>query len=87
MIRPNLVASASAVVALSLVAVGSAEAQSSRAWISGDHHIHSRWSVGWDTETDPPTPIKGGDAIYPIAMNATMARYYGLSWMVATDHG
>ncbi|MCZ6916492.1 MAG: phosphoesterase, partial [Gemmatimonadetes bacterium] len=35
----------------------------------------------------PPTPIWGGDAIYPIALNAIMARPYGLSWMVATDHG
>ncbi|MDA1081491.1 MAG: phosphoesterase [Gemmatimonadetes bacterium] len=35
----------------------------------------------------PPTPIMGGDAIYPIATNALMARKYGLSWMVATDHG
>ncbi len=87
MFRPNLVAIASATVALSLVAVMGAEAQSSRAWIAGDHHIHSRWSVGWDTETEPPTPIKGGDAIYPIPMNALMAKKYGLSWMVATDHG
>jgi hypothetical protein len=58
-----------------------------RSWIAGDHHIHSRWSVGWDRTNDPPTPIKGGDAIYPIPMNALMAQYYGLSWMVATDHG
>jgi hypothetical protein len=56
-------------------------------WLAGDHHIHSRFSPGWDTKTTPPTPIIGGDAIYPIPMNATMARRYGLSWMVATDHG
>ena len=56
-------------------------------WLAGDHHIHSRYSVGWDRETDPPTPIIGGDAIYPIAMNALMGRHHGLSWMVATDHG
>lgn len=56
-------------------------------WLAGDHHIHSRYSVGWNRETDPPTPIIAGDAIYPIGMNAAMARYYGLSWMVATDHG
>ncbi|HSG09735.1 MAG TPA: hypothetical protein VLA36_15340 [Longimicrobiales bacterium] len=56
-------------------------------WLAGDHHIHSRYSVGWDTKTDPPTPIIGGDAIYPIPMNAIMARHHGLSWMVATDHG
>lgn len=58
-----------------------------RTWIAGDHHIHSRWSVGWNRETDPPTPVKGGDAIYPIPMNALMAQHYGLGWMVATDHG
>ena len=56
-------------------------------WLAGDHHIHSRYSVGWNRDTDPPTPIIGGDAIYPIPMNALMARYHGLSWMVATDHG
>ena len=60
---------------------------STRSWIAGDHHIHSRYSVGWNTETDPPSPIKGGGAIYPIPMNALMARHFGLSWMVATDHG
>jgi len=57
------------------------------AWLAGDHHIHSQFSVGWDGETDPPTPIIAGDAIYPIPTNAEMARTYGLSWMVATDHG
>ena len=56
-------------------------------WLAGDHHIHSRYSVGWDRKTSPPTPIVAGDAIYPIGMNAAMARYYGLSWVVATDHG
>ena len=58
-----------------------------RSWVAGDHHIHSRWSVGWDRSTNPPTAIKGGDAIYPIHMNALMAQHFGLSWMVATDHG
>ena len=61
--------------------------ENNRSWIAGDHHIHSRWSVGWNWETDPPAPIKGGDAIYPIPMNALMAQHYGLSWIVATDHG
>jgi len=56
-------------------------------WLAGDHHIHSRFSVGWNREVDPPSPIIGGDAIYPIAMNALMARHMGLSWIVATDHG
>lgn len=58
-----------------------------RSWLAGDHHIHSRYSVGWDFEETPPAPIRGGDAIYPIPMNALMAKHYGLSWMVATDHG
>ncbi len=56
-------------------------------WLAGDHHIHSRFSVGWDRETDPPSPIVGGDAIYPVPMNALMARHHGLTWMVSTDHG
>lgn len=56
-------------------------------WLAGDHHIHSRFSTGWDDKTTPPTPIIGGDAIYPIPMNAVMARRFGLDWMVATDHG
>ena len=60
---------------------------SAASWIAGDHHIHSRFSVGWNQTTDPPSPIIGGDAIYPIPMNALMARRFGLSWMVATDHG
>ena len=58
-----------------------------RQWLAGDHHIHSEWSVGWDREQDPPAPIRGGDAIYAISKNAEEAKKYGLSWMVATDHG
>jgi hypothetical protein len=56
-------------------------------WLAGDHHVHSRYSVGWNEETNPPTPELAGDAIYPIPMNALMARNYGLDWMVNTDHG
>ena len=58
-------------------------------WIAGDHHIHSRFSVSFNSETDPlkASPITGRDAFYPIPMNALMARRFGLSWMVATDHG
>ena len=56
-------------------------------WLAGDHHTHSRYSVGLDTTTTPPTPILGGDAVYPITTNAAMARRFGLSWIVATDHG
>ncbi|OYU70190.1 MAG: phosphoesterase [Alphaproteobacteria bacterium PA2] len=56
-------------------------------WLAGDHHVHSRFSVGYDAKTTPPTPIMGADAAYPIPMNAVMARRFGLSWMVSTDHG
>lgn len=58
-----------------------------RQWLAGDHHIHSRYSVGYEPDTSPPVPIIAGDAIYPIPMNNLMGQYYGLSWMVATDHG
>ncbi len=63
----------------------------SRAWLAGDHHVHSEYSVRWEPDpADPaaaPTPILAGDAWYAILINATMARENGLSWMVATDHG
>lgn len=58
-----------------------------RSWLAGDHHIHSRYSVGWDESTNPPTPIIAGDARYPTPMNALMAKHHGLNWMVTTDHG
>jgi len=64
-----------------------AEQTESTQWLAGDHHIHSRYSVRWDMVADPPKPIVGGDAIYPIPMNALMAKYHGLAWTVATDHG
>jgi len=41
-------------------------------WLAGDHHIHSRYSVGWDTRTDPPTPIVAGDAIYQAYMEPSV---------------
>ena len=55
-------------------------------WLAGDHHSHSRYSVGYDQDNLPAYTI-GGDAPYPIPMNAVMARHFGLDWMVATDHG
>ncbi|MCU0634726.1 MAG: hypothetical protein MUE41_07630 [Gemmatimonadaceae bacterium] len=58
-----------------------------RQWLAGDHHVHSRYSVGWNDSTTPPTPIIAGDASYPIPRNAAMGRRFGLSWMVSTDHG
>lgn len=73
-----------ALTALSWLPVAAADEPQ---WIAGDHHIHSRFSVGWDRAQNPPAPILGGDAIYPTPMNALMARYFGLGWMVTTDHG
>lgn len=61
-----------------------------RAWLSGDHHVHSQFSVDWKPAGDPalpPEPIIGGDSSNTIPTNARMARRYGLSWMAATDHG
>lgn len=55
-------------------------------WLAGDHHVHSRYSVGYDWE-NPADFIVGNDGVYPIPMNALMARHFGLDWMVATDHG
>jgi hypothetical protein len=63
------------------------EAKGPEQWLAGDHHVHSQFSVGWDRSTSPPTPIVGGDAIHPIPMNVLMGKHFGLSWMVATDHG
>ncbi len=37
--------------------------QDTRSWLAGDHHIHSQYSVGWNRDTNPPTPEIGGDAI------------------------
>ncbi len=58
-----------------------------RAWRSGDHHIHSEYSGEFDTSTNPPTFFKGADAVYPIVTNAIMAKNFGLSWAMCTDHG
>ena len=78
----------SLVALLCILVAGCADTSSSdRTWIAGDHHIHSRWSVRWDRTVDPPSPVMGGAGVYPMPMNAVMARHFGLSWMVATDHG
>ncbi|MDZ4761787.1 MAG: phosphoesterase [Alphaproteobacteria bacterium] len=69
----------------------SAEAGDGRAWLAGDHHIHSRFSADYEPDAaNPgaaPVPILGVDGVYPIPTNAAMARKFGLSWMVSTDHG
>lgn len=60
-----------------------------RVWLAGDHHVHSRFSVSYTPSPDgkAPTPVIAGDARYPIPTNAEMGARFGLSWMVATDHG
>ncbi|MFM8753333.1 MAG: hypothetical protein ACKODL_01365 [Phenylobacterium sp.] len=61
-----------------------------RAWLAGDHHFHSQFSVDWKPGPDPsapPEPVIGGDSSNTIPTNARMARKFGLSWMAATDHG
>ena len=65
---------------------GADEPESEERWLAGDHHMHSRYSVGYDEENLPAYTI-GGEAPYPIPMNALMARHHGLDWTVATDHG
>lgn len=63
------------------------QANKSKQWLAGDHHIHGKYSAKWDTSTNPPTPILRGDAQYATAIYAQMAKHHNLSWMVTTDHG
>lgn len=70
-----------------LAAQGHDDLPQTERWLAGDHHVHSRFSVGWDRSMEPPAPVMGGDATYPIPMNAVMGRRHGLDWMVTTDHG
>ncbi len=58
-----------------------------RVWRAGDHHVHSEYSGSYDTSTNPPTFRKGADAVYPIVTNAIMAKHFGLTWAMCTDHG
>lgn len=58
-----------------------------RWWRAGDHHVHSEYSGDLDTSTNPPKFIKGADGVYPIVTNAIMARFFGLTWVMCTDHG
>jgi hypothetical protein len=58
-----------------------------RAWRAGDHHIHSEYSGEFDTSVNPPVFHKGADAVYPIVTNAIMAKNFGLTWAMCTDHG
>jgi len=58
-----------------------------RVWRAGDHHVHSEYSGDFDTSVNPPRFQKGADAVYPIVTNAIMAKHFGLSWAMCTDHG
>ncbi|WP_239116432.1 phosphoesterase [Planotetraspora phitsanulokensis] len=58
-----------------------------RVWRAGDHHVHSEYSGEFDTTKNPPVFHKGADAVYPIVTNAIMAKYFGLTWAMCTDHG
>ncbi|MEV5693585.1 phosphoesterase [Micromonospora globbae] len=58
-----------------------------RVWRAGDHHVHSEYSGEFDTSSNPPTFHKGADAVYPIVTNAIMAKNFGLTWAMCTDHG
>lgn len=84
-------ATAAALALVGCAHTGDANRTADRAWLAGDHHIHSQFSVEWTPNpagpSQPPIPVLGGDARYPIPVNALMAREFGLSWMVSTDHG
>lgn len=61
-----------------------------RAWLAGDHHVHSWYSVDWKSAGDgksTPEPVLGGDSNNTIRTNARRAAEHGLAWMAATDHG
>ncbi|MFC0110128.1 phosphoesterase [Kibdelosporangium aridum] len=58
-----------------------------RSWRAGDHHVHSEYSGEFDTSVTPPRFHKGADAVYPIVTNAIMAKHFGLTWAMCTDHG
>ncbi len=68
-----------------------APASDGAAWLAGDHHVHSEFSVRWEKDPNnpeaPPKPVIAGDARYAITVNAMMAERNGLAWMVSTDHG
>ena len=85
-LRSGLVASALVLLWLGDTG-GRAQPADGPRWLAGDHHIHSEYSIRWNRDVDPPALLLGVDAKYSIPTNARMARRYGLSWTVATDHG
>ena len=96
MIIRRLVAVMAAASVLSVSDIASAQdvgasATPNRTWLAGDHHIHSRFSLGYASAFGGRSRVLGwllgADGIYPTATNAQMALQHGLSWMVTTDHG
>lgn len=78
------------IVPVQVTAAPSSTAQpGERRWLAGDHHVHSEFSVSYDPSVEGAAPraIRGGDGANSIPRNAVMARRFGLSWMVSTDHG
>ena len=62
--------------------------QNNSTWLSGDHHVHSEWSVGWDNSTKSSNTNPSWRCyFYPIVKNAEKAKEYGLDWVMTTDHG
>ena len=55
-------------------------------WHAGDHHVHTRYSVGYSPD-EPTVPILGGDARYEPERIAREAVSHGLDWLAYTDHG
>lgn len=76
---------------LGLTAPASAQSDTGRRWLAGDHHVHSIYSARYREDPAhpdrPPEPEIGGDSAHTILQNAQMARRFGLDWMVSTDHG
>lgn len=79
--RACLMASSALVVAVLTFSPHSQAAD--RQWLAGDHHVHSHYSGRYIDGVYK----QGADGIYPLAKNAEMARSFGISWMVAIDHG
>jgi hypothetical protein len=72
---------------LLVVILNSATAFAENRWLAGDHHIHSHFSPGYDFSENLLRAIIGGDEVNSMPTNATLAKKYGLSWIVGTDHG
>ncbi|MDV6330334.1 phosphoesterase [Asticcacaulis sp. 201] len=72
-----------ALLALTTAGATNAAMTETRTWQAGDHHVHSRYSGRFKDGKY----VLGTDGIYPMVRNAEEARRYGLSWMVAVDHG